>query len=129
MRIISRGYWRHSKDNIKECFAVTKTFEPMCRQVCTDDEYKRLEKAFFEKEKNLIGKMVKLVPVQKKDIELLWRMQVEAFTDLLDKYQDFDLSPAAESIDKVIARFEQPWTKYYFIIAGGIKVGAVRVAH
>ena len=25
----------------------------MCRQVCTDDEYKRLEKAFFEKEKNL----------------------------------------------------------------------------
>lgn len=114
-------------DNIKECFAVTKTFEPMCRQVCTDDEYKRLEKAFFEKEKNLIGKMVKLVPVQKKDIELLWRMQVEAFTDLLDKYQDFDLSPAAESIDKVIARFEQPWTKYYFIIADGIKVGAVRV--
>ena len=108
---------------------MTKTFEPMCRQVCTDDEYKRLEKAFFEKEKNLIGKMVKLVPVQKKDIELLWRMQVEAFTDLLDKYQDFDLSPAAESIDKVIARFEQPWTKYYFIIAGGIKVGAVRVAH
>lgn len=114
-------------DNIKECFAVTKTFEPMCQQVCTDDEYKRLEKAFFEKEKNLIGKMVKLVPVQKKDIELLWRMQVEAFTDLLDKYQDFDLSPAAESIDKVIARFEQSWTKYYFIIAGGIKVGAVRV--
>ena len=106
---------------------MTKTFEPMCRQVCTDDEYKRLEKAFFEKEKNLSNKMVKLVPVPQKDIELLWRMQVEAFTDLLDKYQDFDLSPAAESIDKVIARFEQPWTKYYFIIAGGIKVGAIRV--
>ena len=98
-------------DNVKECFAVTKTFEPMCRQVCTDDEYKRLEKAFFEKEKNLSNKMVKLVPVPQKDIELLWRMQVEAFTDLLDKYQDFDLSPAAESIDKVIARFEQPWNK------------------
>ena len=46
-------------DNIKECFAVTKSFEPMCRQVCTDDEYKRLEKAFFEKEKNLSDKMVK----------------------------------------------------------------------
>ena len=40
-------------DNIKECFEVTKTFEPMCRKVCTDDEYKILEKAFFEKEKNL----------------------------------------------------------------------------
>ena len=52
-------------DNIKECFAVTKSFEPMCRQACTDDEYKRLEKAFFEKEKNLSDKMVKLDPVQK----------------------------------------------------------------
>ncbi len=114
-------------DNIKDCFEVTKSFEPMCRKVCTDDEYERLKTAFFEKEKNLTGKMVKLDPVQKADIELLWRMQVEAFTDLLDKYQDFDLSPAAESIDKVIARFEQPWTKYYFIIAGGIKVGAIRV--
>ena len=45
-------------DNIKACFKVTKSFEPMCRQVCTDDEYKRLEKAFFEKEKNLSTKMV-----------------------------------------------------------------------
>ena len=114
-------------ENIRECFAVTKSFEPMCRQVCTDDEYKRMEKAFFEKEKNLSDKKVKLDPVQKEDIETLWRMQVDAFTDLLDKYQDFDLSPAAESIDKVIARFEQPWTKYYFIIAGRIKVGAIRV--
>jgi hypothetical protein len=35
-------------DNIKECFAVTKTFEPMCRQVCTDDEYKRLENAYHQ---------------------------------------------------------------------------------
>ena len=114
-------------ENIKECFEVTKTFEPTCRQACTYDEYKRMEKAFFEKEKNISDKRVKLDPVQKEDIDTLWRMQVEAFTDLLDKYQDFDLSPAAESIDKVIARFEQPWTKYYFIIAVGIKVGAIRV--
>lgn len=54
-------------------------------------------------------------------------MQVEAFSDLLKKYQDFDISPAAESVDKVMARFEQPWTRYYYIMAGGIKVGAVRV--
>ena len=49
----------------------------MCRQVCTDDEYKRLEKAFFEKEKNLNSKMVKLDPVQKEDIETLWKMQMD----------------------------------------------------
>lgn len=71
--------------------------------------------------------MVKLNPVQREDIETLWKMQVEAFSDMLEKYQDFDLSPAAESIDKVIARYEQPWTKYFFIVADGVTVGAVRV--
>lgn len=40
-------------ENIRECFAVTKTFEPACREVCTPEEYDRLRKAFFEKEKNL----------------------------------------------------------------------------
>ena len=40
-------------ENIKECFAVTRSFEPMCRQVCTRGEYERLKKAFLEKEKNL----------------------------------------------------------------------------
>ena len=39
--------------NIKECFEITKSFEPKCREVCTDDEYRQLKKAFFEKEKNL----------------------------------------------------------------------------
>ena len=41
--------------NIKECFRVTKSFEPMCRKVCTDEEYAQLKKAFFEKEENLSG--------------------------------------------------------------------------
>ena len=40
-------------DNIRRCFAVTKSFEPMCRKVCTEEEFLRLKKAFFEKEKNL----------------------------------------------------------------------------
>lgn len=40
-------------ENMKSCFEVTKSFEPKCRQVCTDEEYERLKKAFFEKEKNL----------------------------------------------------------------------------
>lgn len=40
-------------DNIKECFEVTKSFEPFCKKVCTKEEYENLYKAFFEKEKNL----------------------------------------------------------------------------
>ena len=30
-----------------------KSFEPKCREVCTDEEYRRLKEAFFEKEINL----------------------------------------------------------------------------
>ena len=54
-------------------------------------------------------------------------MQVEAFTDLLEVYQDYDMSPSAEGLDKVMARFEQPWTRYYFIEAESKDVGAIRV--
>ena len=39
--------------NIKECFEVTRSFEPNCREACTEEEYEQLKKAFFEKEKNL----------------------------------------------------------------------------
>ena len=39
--------------NMKECFEITKSFEPKCREVCTDSEFEQLKKAFFEKEENL----------------------------------------------------------------------------
>ena len=39
--------------NMAECFTVTQSFAPKCREVCTDEEYGLLRKAFFEKEKNL----------------------------------------------------------------------------
>lgn len=39
--------------NMKECFEVTKSFEPMCKKVCTEEEYLQMKKAFFEKEQNL----------------------------------------------------------------------------
>ena len=42
-------------DNMRECFAVTKSFEPKCREICTEAEYQQLKKAFFEKEENLLA--------------------------------------------------------------------------
>ena len=70
---------------------------------------------------------IKLKAVSRDEIETLWRMQVEAFSGLLEKYRDYETSPASESMEKVTARFEQPWTTYYFILAAGEKVGAIRV--
>lgn len=36
-----------------ECLKVTASFEPSCRKVCSEEEYRVLNKAFFEKELNL----------------------------------------------------------------------------
>ena len=38
-------------NNIKECFEITKSFEPMCKKVCTKEEYEILKKAFLGKRK------------------------------------------------------------------------------
>ena len=70
---------------------------------------------------------IKLVEVTKEDIETVWRMQIDAFSGLLEKYQDYDLSPGAEPVDKIITRFEMPGSFYYFIEAEGKKVGVIRI--
>ena len=70
---------------------------------------------------------VTLRQAKREDLETIWKMQVEAFKGLLEVYQDYDMSPGAENLDKIVARFEQPWTKYYFIVAEETNVGAIRV--
>ena len=61
------------------------------------------------------------------DCEQLWRMQKEAFSGLLEKYRDYDTSPANEPVDKVRKRLEQSFTYYYYINADGENVGAIRI--
>lgn len=70
---------------------------------------------------------MELRAITREDIETVWKMQVEAFSELLEKYQDYDTNPGAENMDKVIAKFEQPWTTYYFIIVSNEKVGVIRI--
>ena len=61
------------------------------------------------------------------DMKEIWKMQVEAFKSLLEKYQDYDMSPATESYENLLNKFKQPWTKYFFIVRNGEKIGVVRV--
>lgn len=61
------------------------------------------------------------------DLEELWSMQVEAFADLLEKYQDHDISPGAESRERVKEKLMWDATYYYFIVENGEKVGAIRI--
>ena len=70
---------------------------------------------------------VELVRVSIEDTELVWNMQLKAFEALLIKYQDFDVSPGNEPLEKVIERLKQPFTYYYLIKMDGMAVGAIRV--
>ena len=70
---------------------------------------------------------LKLVRVGVEDAKHLWEMQVEAFMELYNKYQDTETSPATEPIDKIIMRLEQPFTYYYYIQVDNNIVGAIRI--
>lgn len=70
---------------------------------------------------------VELVRATVADAQELWLMQKEGFAALLEKYQDFESNPAAESIDKTILRLQQPYRDFYFIVADGRNVGAIGV--
>lgn len=61
------------------------------------------------------------------DAKELHAMQVAAFKELLEKYQDYDTSPASEGVEKVEARLKQDFTYYYYICIGQQKAGAVRI--
>ncbi len=70
---------------------------------------------------------IKLVRATIKDAEKLWKMQVDSFMSLYEKYKDTDTSPATEPMEKVIWRLEQRNTYFYFIMTDDIYVGAIRI--
>ena len=54
-------------------------------------------------------------------------MQAKAFLPILEKYQDRDTNPASEPQEKIAWRMEMDNSWYYFIMAGDIKIGVVRI--
>jgi len=54
-------------------------------------------------------------------------MQIKAFMPLFDKYQDFETSPAKESVERIKNRMNQSFTDYYIIKSSNISLGAVRI--
>ncbi|MCH7322769.1 GNAT family N-acetyltransferase [Solibacillus sp. MA9] len=61
------------------------------------------------------------------DAATIHEMQVKAFMPLLEKYQDYDTNPANESLDRIITRFNQPFTDYYLIKHFEDTIGGIRV--
>lgn len=72
-------------------------------------------------------KTIKLVKATFEELNTILKMQKEAFAQLYEKYQDTETSPATEKYEDILFRFNQPETAYYFIMAGGNKIGVIRI--
>jgi len=59
------------------------------------------------------------------DAESIFDIQVAAFTPLLKKYRDYEINPANETIDRVIARINNPDGGFYKIMANQDLAGAI----
>ena len=71
--------------------------------------------------------MITLRKAELADAERLWKLQIEGFKELLERYQDYDTNPAAEPVEKTIMRLSQPWRCFYFVMQDDAAVGAISV--
>ncbi len=70
---------------------------------------------------------VQLLRAAENDAENIRAMQQTAFAELLEKYQDYDISPATESLEKIKWKITHPGSYYYFIRVGEKIVGCIRI--
>ena len=70
---------------------------------------------------------MRLVRANVNDCEKIWTLQIEAFADLLAKYQDFETSPGNESKESIQSKLMDEFTFFYFIYHEDDIAGAVRV--
>lgn len=73
--------------------------------------------------------MISLRKAEFKDCPLIHSIQVKSFIGMLQKYNDFESNPAAESLDQIQQRFQQPFTDYYLIMLDEEPVGMLRVCN
>lgn len=61
------------------------------------------------------------------DAPVIWKMQKIAFRELLERYQDYDISPVNQSLDQLRLRCSQKDRYYYFINVDENPVGVLSV--
>jgi len=70
---------------------------------------------------------MKLVRADVNDCDKIWDMQIKAFADLLEKYQDYETNPGNEAKERIEAKLLQEFTYFYYIFDGDNLAGAIRV--
>lgn len=68
-----------------------------------------------------------LTKADKNDIHEIYDMQIKCFQALLNKYQDYDLSPGAERVEQTMRRMNTPSTDFYFISLYEKHIGVLRI--
>lgn len=74
-----------------------------------------------------MSKEITLAKAGLSNCEELYQLQTISFRQLLEKYQDYDSNPGAETKDRTLQRLKDPFTDYYFICLSGKHIGAVRI--
>lgn len=70
---------------------------------------------------------MKLIRATAEDAERICQLQQAAFSALLEKYMDYETSPANESVERIRQKLLQPHSYYYIIVEAGKTVGGIRV--
>ncbi|MGE6343667.1 GNAT family N-acetyltransferase [Bacillus mycoides] len=73
-------------------------------------------------------KLVTLEKATEIDAEIIFQMQVESFSSLLEKYKDYETSPANERIEKTISRINNLDGGFYKIFVNTNLVGAICIS-
>lgn len=71
--------------------------------------------------------MIDLRVATREDLELIHSMQLKAFAQLYEKYQDDETSPATEPFERTLQRFSNANITYYLILEKQDIIGAIRV--
>jgi N-acetylglutamate synthase-like GNAT family acetyltransferase len=70
---------------------------------------------------------INLIKASIDDAEEIYKMQIITFKPLLEKYQDYDLNPSSEKIEKTVARLNEEITDYYIIKLKENSIGGIRI--
>jgi N-acetylglutamate synthase-like GNAT family acetyltransferase len=68
-----------------------------------------------------------LVKATLEDANEIHQMQIITFKSLLEKYQDYDISPGNEKLERTISRLNEEITDYYIIKFNKESVGGIRI--
>ena len=70
---------------------------------------------------------IKLVKIKKREMLKAWRYQKLGFKDTLEKYRDYDISPATERLKRFSMHFFSPDIDSYWVLFNGNVAGAMEI--